>query len=175
MKDIFITKLILEKVRNLDYIEIPLSDENRKHLIFTGKNGSGKTTILDGLSSYLYNLSTSDGIEAKDKRLLSAIKQLDTLKMNSQTEEEILKQEKEVKSARQIVEKEKKGFIVQLNYPNHEIRSSFEAGEFIIAYFRADRIFAAGFCKIPPGSENDPGIITDQWKAGKGERHPEMV
>ena len=143
MKDIFITKLILEKVRNLDYIEIPLSDENRKHLIFTGKNGSGKTTILDGLSSYLYNLSTSDGIEAKDKRLLSAIKQLDTLKMNSQTEEEILKQEKEVKSARQIVEKEKKGFIVQLNYPNHEIRSSFEAGEFIIAYYRADRIFAA--------------------------------
>ncbi len=30
-----------------------------------------------------------------------------------------------------------------MNYPNHEIRSSFEAGEFIIAYYRADRIFAA--------------------------------
>lgn len=52
MDNIFITKLILEKVRNLAYTEIPLAKDKKKHLIFTGKNGSGKTTILDGLSEY---------------------------------------------------------------------------------------------------------------------------
>ena len=50
MKEIYIKKLILEKVRNLEYKEIPRSGEKRKHLIITGKNGSGKTTILDALA-----------------------------------------------------------------------------------------------------------------------------
>ena len=57
MKEIFIKKLILEKVRNLDYTEISLSENERKHLIFTGKNGSGKTTVLNGLSSILDHLA----------------------------------------------------------------------------------------------------------------------
>lgn len=52
MGNIFITKLILENVRNLDHMEIPLSENEKKHLIFTGKNGSVKTTILDSLSEY---------------------------------------------------------------------------------------------------------------------------
>ncbi len=37
MENIFITKLTLEKVRNLDYVEIPLAKDKKKHLIFTGK------------------------------------------------------------------------------------------------------------------------------------------
>ena len=49
MENIFITKLTLEKVRNLDYVEIPLAKDKKKHLIFTGKNGSGKTTILNSI------------------------------------------------------------------------------------------------------------------------------
>lgn len=105
MKDIFITKLILEKVRNLDYIEIPLSDEKRKHLIFTGKNGSGKTTILDGLSCYLNHLATTNGLV---------------------TNEEM-----------------KNGFTVELNCPNKEVHPSFKAGDFIVAYYKAERVFAA--------------------------------
>lgn len=141
MKDIFITKLVLEKVRNLDYIEIPLSDKNRKHLIFTGKNGSGKTTILDGLSWYLNHLATTNGVAAKEKRLLSERKILGMLRTNNRSEEEILKQEKEVKEAQEVLENEKKGFTVKLNCPNHEIHPSFEAGELIIAYYRADRVF----------------------------------
>ena len=80
MKNIYITKLILENVRNLDYTVIPLANDEKKHLIFTGKNGSGKTTILDGLSGYLDRLSTSNTIVARDNRLLFARKRLETLK-----------------------------------------------------------------------------------------------
>ena len=46
MENVYITKVILEEVRNLTYAEIPLSTKEKKNLIITGKNGSGKTTIL---------------------------------------------------------------------------------------------------------------------------------
>jgi predicted ATP-binding protein involved in virulence len=47
--DVFITDLVIHKVRHLEDIHIPLSKEERKHLILTGKNGSGKTSVLECL------------------------------------------------------------------------------------------------------------------------------
>ena len=49
MLDVFITKVHIEKVRHLQNIDIVLSDTERKHLILTGKNGSGKTSLLEAL------------------------------------------------------------------------------------------------------------------------------
>ena len=46
MENVYITKVILEEVRNLTYAEIPLSTKEKKNLIITGKNGSGKTTVI---------------------------------------------------------------------------------------------------------------------------------
>jgi len=54
--DIFITDLTIHKVRHLKDIHIPLSKDERKHLILTGKNGSGKTSVLESLSTYLFRL-----------------------------------------------------------------------------------------------------------------------
>jgi AAA15 family ATPase/GTPase len=53
MDDIFITHLAINNVRHLKDIAIPLSKEGRKHLILTGKNGSGKTSVLECLKTYL--------------------------------------------------------------------------------------------------------------------------
>ena len=142
MKDVFITKLILEKVRNLSRIEIPLSSENRKHLIFTGKNGSGKTTILDGLAWYLNQLALTNKLICNENVLLAGRKLLKTLEKQGKPEE-ILKQKKEVEEYEQIVEEIKNGFTVELNCPYDEIHPSFEAGEFLIAYYRAERVFMA--------------------------------
>ena len=47
--DLFITNIHVGKVRNLENIDIKLSDDKRKHLILTGKNGSGKTSLLDAM------------------------------------------------------------------------------------------------------------------------------
>lgn len=51
--DVFITDLTIHKVRHLKDIHIPLSKDERKHLILTGKNGSGKTSVLNYLKHYL--------------------------------------------------------------------------------------------------------------------------
>lgn len=53
MEQLFITNLTIEKVRHLKDISIPLSEKEIKHLILTGKNGSGKTSVLEALAKYL--------------------------------------------------------------------------------------------------------------------------
>lgn len=46
MNQHFITKTHIEHVRHLKEIDIPLSQESCKHIILTGKNGSGKASVM---------------------------------------------------------------------------------------------------------------------------------
>lgn len=58
MEQTFLTELRIEKVRHLHNITIPLSNTERKHLILTGRNGSGKTSVLNELSYHLQLVSS---------------------------------------------------------------------------------------------------------------------
>jgi predicted ATP-binding protein involved in virulence len=49
MQDIFITRILIDKLRHLSSLTILLSENERKHLIITGKNGSGKTSMLEAV------------------------------------------------------------------------------------------------------------------------------
>ncbi len=49
MQDLFMTSIKINKVRHLKNLEITLSKDEKKHLILTGKNGSGKTSVLEQL------------------------------------------------------------------------------------------------------------------------------
>ena len=49
----FITSIYVEHCRNVKDLEIRLSDTQRQHLILTGKNGSGKTSLLYDIYNYL--------------------------------------------------------------------------------------------------------------------------
>ncbi len=53
MEQFFIRNLTIKKVRHLKNISIPLSEEKIRHLILTGKNGSGKTSAVEALAGYL--------------------------------------------------------------------------------------------------------------------------
>ena len=74
----FITKIKIEKVRHLDDIEICLSNTERRHLLITGKNGSGKTSLLDALNTRLNAISYNHWNWYKrnrDKKFLDLVKQ----------------------------------------------------------------------------------------------------
>ena len=58
MKKIYITKIRIEKVRHLKDIDIELSDTELKHLILTGKNGSGKTSLLESMRYRIHEMQT---------------------------------------------------------------------------------------------------------------------
>lgn len=53
MEQLYITNLTIKKVRHLKDLFIPLSENQIKHLILTGKNGSGKTSVVEALARYL--------------------------------------------------------------------------------------------------------------------------
>lgn len=77
MEQIFIANLIIQKVRHLKDISIELSKEKLKHLILTGKNGSGKTSVLDALAGYLSNIFMDEYFEDKEVWLNNAINELE--------------------------------------------------------------------------------------------------
>ncbi|MDR2869215.1 MAG: AAA family ATPase [Deferribacteraceae bacterium] len=54
MQNVFVSKIHIDKVRHLTNIDIVLSETERKHLIITGKNGSGKTSLLEAIRDYIY-------------------------------------------------------------------------------------------------------------------------
>ena len=49
----YITEIKINQLRHLSDISISLNTENRQHLIITGKNGSGKTSLLLAVQKYL--------------------------------------------------------------------------------------------------------------------------
>ena len=55
----FITKIYVKELRGgVRDLEIPLSETNRQHLIITGKNGSGKTSLLEEIKKFLSQIET---------------------------------------------------------------------------------------------------------------------
>ncbi|GHU60576.1 hypothetical protein AGMMS49975_29660 [Clostridia bacterium] len=58
-KKFFITGIGIEKFRNLENIVIKLDNNERRHLIITGKNGSGKTSLVRGIYDKFSTSKTS--------------------------------------------------------------------------------------------------------------------
>ncbi|MCM1027303.1 MAG: DUF2075 domain-containing protein [Roseburia sp.] len=56
----YITEINIEKLRHLSNITISLNPEQRQHLIITGKNGSGKTSLLIAMKKYLQAINNEN-------------------------------------------------------------------------------------------------------------------
>ena len=64
MEQTYMTEIDIQKVRHLSDVHIPFfgddSKPERKHLILTGKNGSGKTSVLHALMQQLEYIVSDD-------------------------------------------------------------------------------------------------------------------
>ncbi len=67
--DNFITDIHIGKVRHLENIDIKLGD-TKKHLILTGKNGCGKTSVLEALNDFFLNANIDEENYIKFKKTL---------------------------------------------------------------------------------------------------------
>lgn len=106
----FITKIKIEKVRHLENIEICLSESERRHLLITGKNGSGKTSLLESVL----------------KCLRGALYDPEQYKRKIYNSESWLEADKNL------------GVKVHFNFEGC-LKENFNAGEFVTAYFPALR------------------------------------
>lgn len=143
MKKIFISNIKIEKVRHLKNLKIELSDEEKKHLILTGKNGSGKTSLLNSIAAFLNSITKSNDpmdamryLELDKKNLLHAVDKAEDSIQVREIEKRIENYEKRIKDSTG-------GIMMEMNFPLADIRSAFEKGEFVVAYYKAERIFKA--------------------------------
>lgn len=102
MERIFIKNIEINKVRHLENINIPISGDKCRHIIFTGKNGSGKTSVLDAMAVFINSFMVG-----KNPAAFAS------------------------------------GVSLEFNTSLIGVRKRFEAGNFVVAYYKADRIFSS--------------------------------
>lgn len=143
MKNIFVSNIIIEDVRHLKDITIPLANDNFKHLIFTGKNGSGKTSVLQAISNYLNAAATSDRLIRAEEFLRGYENKLKQLKEQGVENCEVLEAEQGVERYAAELEKMKSGISITFNESMDTLPYHFEKGHLVLAYYKAERTFTA--------------------------------
>ncbi len=112
-KETFISEFEIKNVRHLKNIKIKLAENKRKHLFLTGKNGSGKTSVLKEIENYfqpILEISTTDIFTEKGKNEFW---------------------------------KEKGDYNLKFNIKQHllDLRLKYETNDFLIVFFEDTRFF----------------------------------
>lgn len=139
MEKIYIKNLEIKSLRHLHDIEIPLLDD-KKNLIITGKNGSGKTSVLDSLSKYLDSVANDSDFHNYPSHLSYWENKLNDAKKRNDIEQ-INEYEKNVMMYKNRVINSKNGLNVEFNIDDSVIYKYYNEGKLVLAYYKADRIF----------------------------------
>lgn len=137
MKEYFISEIDIEKLHHLSDMKIKLNPEKRQHLLLTGRNGSGKTSLLLEIQKFLKAINDGHLISLLEK--YPEWKNRAKERMNAASNE--TKKFEEEKAYRQYVEwieKYQNGVQVKLN-DYDGLERTYTKGEFITAYFSAER------------------------------------
>ena len=142
MEQFYIKEINIRKVRHLQELRIIVSPEEecRRHLILTGNNGSGKTSLLEAIQTYLDSVSKdNEPYQSRNALMLyqGALEQ--ARKRNDQNL--ILQMEKNISLCEETIEKSTAGVDLEFSNETGEIKSAFDHGNFILAYFGATRAF----------------------------------
>lgn len=142
MEQIFIKNIKINKVRHLKEICIPLKENQCRHLILTGKNGSGKTSVLDAMATFIGTVTSG----RSPKQLLEDIEDAEQNKMlleQNGNEFYLNQSEKNLQYQRNAFREGTAGIWLEFNDSFVEIKKRFEAGNFVVAYYKAERVFDA--------------------------------
>lgn len=104
--ELFIKDIKIDNVRGIDDFLIPLSEQERKHLIITGKNGSGKTSTLEEINILLMKLYNNQfqTLQTFHKNILSSERQIESQKQQIEKyKESIINTNNRIKSLYQTI------------------------------------------------------------------------
>ena len=148
MNDIYIKNIKINKVRHLQNMIINIADK-RKHLIITGKNGSGKTSLLETIRKNLISIQNNQLFQIPQWKQdiinhENAIKQHNQQLKNSNNEQERVRLRNDIinyeRNLKQYEQNIKNLSQVELDIHNFEfLQTDYNAGNFIIAFFDAKR------------------------------------
>lgn len=145
MEQTFLTAINIKKVRHLSDISIPLSDDIRKHLILTGKNGSGKTSVMEALVThfdyvvsevYSSRKDCEDELHFWNDELLKKA----TEEMSEQNRLQLLNIKKYLDHTIDKMKNWEEGAISACN-SFAMFREKYQKDQFVLAYYSAERQF----------------------------------
>ena len=134
MESTYITAIHIKHVRYLREIQIPISANTRKNLILTGKNGSGKTSVLKALVLHLEYL-VDDNSESNEYEKQIADLQSKRLKDDAmEAQRKQLNRLKAYMKALSCLWTDSNG--VTIDFTSLDImKEKYKNGEFILAYY----------------------------------------
>lgn len=142
MNQIFIKNIRIDKVRHLDNIGIQVCDNECRHIIVTGKNGSGKTSLLDSIATFLSSVTMGESPKKLSEDIKNTKERIENYKERND-EEHMRQDEDNLEYINKQYKRATAGVWIEFNRPMADIRKLFEVGNFITAYYKADRVFSS--------------------------------
>ena len=133
----YITEIKINQLRHLSDISISLNTENRQHLIITGKNGSGKTSLLLAVQKYLQAINDGKLNRFNDIYIPQSLELEESLKA-VQTEKEKYEIKQQYNLGMDLIKKYRDGVDIRFN-ESEDLDALYSQGEFVTAFFPANR------------------------------------
>lgn len=144
----FITRIHIDHVRHLKNIDIALSRHKRKHLILTGKNGSGRTSLLNAIERRLQTINE----EAREGSLIGSKGIIDDCEAELKRVD--ITENKQATTPLSFRQEQSNDLSVgiEMNFDmDNELENLLIEGKFITAFFPADRLTRIS---VPHGVED---------------------
>lgn len=132
----YIKNIHINRLYHLHDLDIPIADEQTPHLIVTGKNGSGKTVLLNAIASFLDNIKNDTNLDFTKYRELLEIN------LNRHQEVKDAQELMQIKNNIKFYQEQVDEFFgkIELDFVDvASIISDYQEGDFIIAFYQAAR------------------------------------
>lgn len=135
----FIKSVHINKIFHLENLDIPVSSEKRQHLLLTGKNGSGKTSLLNAIMDFIEMIYQDKNLNFLDyEKNLQNVSESLTRYKESGDANKVAKYEGYVKNWQQTIDSLYGKVRVDFSDIT-KLAKDIDEGRFIVAYYNDKR------------------------------------
>lgn len=153
----FIKNIKINKLFHLNNFDISIDDEEFPNLIITGKNGSGKTILLNAISDFLDKIKEDKNIDVvlHSQNIENRENQSNYSSLNDQSKKNLILGLKMMENQYNSLYGK-----IDVEFNNvSDIINKYNKGEFVIAFYQADR-------KVSMDENKNPTKPVINWRGG---------
>jgi len=153
----FLTSIHINKIFHLENFDIQIDENEKKHLIITGKNGSGKTSLLNALVEFFQLIQQDKTLNflGSGQALKTWQEILSNSKKSNTSENQVLQAENNIKNLEKKLDSIYGKLTLDLNHLT-EISRKVQSGDFLFAFYAANRKTQVAIPKNPEKPNLNP-------------------